>query len=145
MAQHVAVDTDVAALAIARLAENPLLRQRMGEAGLQTVKQRFDWPVIARLHKELYAELAERRGYGQGSFSAEVQHPLRADPFRDFAPFATSCLGPETQLSLASHLLEVQELLNNLTTLDRYYEHLHAGPLDVQRLLLQLHNEGPAL
>ena len=45
VAQHVAVDTDAAALAIARLAQDPELRQRMGDAGRQTVRQRFDWPV----------------------------------------------------------------------------------------------------
>ena len=49
VAQHVAVDTEAAAAAIARLAEDPALRQRMGEAGRQTVQQRFDWPVVARL------------------------------------------------------------------------------------------------
>ena len=48
VAQHVAVDTEAAAAAIARLAEDPALRQRMGEAGRQTVQQRFDWPVVAR-------------------------------------------------------------------------------------------------
>ena len=61
VAQHVAVDTEAAAAAIARLAEDPELRQRMGEAGRQTVQQRFDWSVVARLHHQLYAELAERR------------------------------------------------------------------------------------
>ena len=75
------------ALAIARLAEDPLLRQRMGSAGRQTVQQRFDWPVVARLHHQLYAELADRRRYGQGSSDGELQHPLRSDPFRDFGPF----------------------------------------------------------
>ena len=65
VAQHVAVDTEAAAAAIARLAEDPALRQRMGEAGRQTVQQRFDWPVVARLHHQLYAELAERRRAGQ--------------------------------------------------------------------------------
>ena len=65
VAQHVAVDTEAAAAAIARLAEDPDLRQRMGEAGRQTVQQRFDWPVVARLHRQLYAELAERRLAGQ--------------------------------------------------------------------------------
>ena len=93
-AQHVAVDTDAAARAIARLAEDPILRRRMGDAGLQTVRHRFDWSVVARQHHQLYSELAERGvALGSGSSSMEVQHPLRSDPFRDFAPFATACLG----------------------------------------------------
>ena len=61
VAQHVAVDTEAAAVAIARLVEDPALRQRMGDAGSYTVQQRFNWPVVARLHHQLYADLAERR------------------------------------------------------------------------------------
>ena len=138
VAQHVAVDTEAAAAAIVRLAEDPALRQRMGEAGCQTVRQRFDWPVVARLHRQLYAELAERRRAGQGSSDVEDQHPLRGDPFRDFAPFATACLGSETELRLAMSMPELQHRLNNLTSLDRCYWELRAGPGDVQRLIEQL-------
>ena len=85
VAQHVAVDTEAAASAIAAIAENLDLRQRMAEAGRNTVQQRFDWPVVARLHHQLYAELAERRRAGQQCSGLEGQHPLRGDPFRDFA------------------------------------------------------------
>ena len=137
-----AVDTEAAAAAIACLAEDPALRQRMGEAGRQTVQQRFDWPVVARLHHQLYLELAERRRAGQESSGLEAQHPLRGDPFRDFAPFATACLGPETELRLAMPLPELQHRLSNLTSLDRCYGQLHASPADVQRLLVQLQGEG---
>ena len=143
VAQHVAVDTEAAAVAIARLADNPALRHRMGDAGRQTVHHRFDWPVVARLHHQLYAELAERRSAWQGSSVAQVQHPLRADPFRDFASFATSCLGPDTELRLALPLPELQHRLNNLTSLDLIYKQLHASPSDLQRLLVQLQSPGP--
>ena len=80
VAQHVAVDTEAAAVAIARLVEDPFLRQRMGEAGRNTVRQRFDWPVVARLHYQLYSELAELVKPVRKAL-AEGQHPLR-DPFR---------------------------------------------------------------
>ena len=143
VAQHVAVDTEAAALAIARLAEDPALRKRMGNAGRHTVQQRFDWSVVARLHRELYIELAERRLAAQESSDVQGQHPLRADPFNDFAPFATACLVPETQLRLTLPLPELQHRLNNLTSLDRTYEQLHSSPSTLQRLLVQLHNEGP--
>ena len=141
VSQHVAVDTEAAAAAIARLAEDPALRQRMGEAGRLTVQKRFDWPVVARLHHQLYAELAERRRAAQESFDLQAQHPLRGDPFRDFAPFATACLGPETQLRLAMSLPELHHRLSNLTSLDRCYGQLHANPEDLQRLLVQLQGE----
>ena len=142
LAQHVAVNTDFAAMAIARLADDPSLRQRMGDSGRQTVQQRFDWPVIARLHHQLYAELAERRAAGQDCLDLKGQHPLRGDPFRDFAPFATECLKPETEFRLVLPLPELQHRLASFTGLDRCYESLHASPADVQRLLEQLQSEG---
>ena len=77
-----AVDTEAAAAAIARLAEDLELRQRMGSAGRQTVQQRFDWPVVARLHHQLYRELADRRCSEEGSSDRELQHPLRSDPLK---------------------------------------------------------------
>ena len=144
VAQHVAVDTEAAAAAIALLAEDPGLRQRMADAGRQTVRQRFDWPVVARMHHQLYAELAERRLVGQRNSAELIQHPLRADPFCDFALFSSTCLGPDTVLSLALSLRELEHRLNNLTSLDRRYEQLHAGRMDLKRLLVQLHSEGPS-
>ena len=107
VAQHVAVDTEAAAVAIARLADDRELRQRMGTAGRNTVKNRFDWPVVAGLYHQLFADLAEQRTAALATTSISVQHPLRADPFRDFAPFATECLGPDTELSLALSLPEL--------------------------------------
>ena len=86
VAQHVAVDTDAASMAIALLVDDTALRHRMGDAGRKNVQLRFDWPVVARLHHQLYAELAEIRRSGQGASGLLAQHPLRADPFRDFAP-----------------------------------------------------------
>ena len=143
MAQHVAVDTEAAARAVALLAEDPALRKRMGDAGRQTVRHRFDWSVVARLHHQLYAELAERRLEGNGSPGIETQHPMRSDPFRDFAVFSTAHLGPDTELRLALPLLELQHRLKSLTSLDRTYEQLHASPQDLLRLLVKLQNEGP--
>ena len=39
-------------------------------------------------------------------------------------------------------LPELQQRLNNFTSLDLCYGELHASPKDVQRLLVQLHDEG---
>ena len=141
MAQHVAVDTEAAAAAIACLAEDPALRQRMGEAGRQTVQQRFDWPVVARLHHQLYLELAERRRAGQESSGVEAQHPLRGDPFRDLHRLLRPAPAPKPSC-LAMPLPEIEHRLSNLTSLDRFYEQLHASTADVQRLLVQLQGEG---
>ena len=143
VASHIAVDTDAAAEALLLLADDPKIRQRMGASGSQSVSTRFDWPVIARLHHDLYLELTELRRLGQGIFVSEDQHPLCSDPFRDFAPFATSSLRPETVLQLALPLPEVLHRLNNQTSLDRTYQHLRVGVLDFETLLEQLQCEGP--
>ena len=74
-------------------------------------------------------------------FWFEGLHPLQGDPFRDFAPFATACLRPETELRLVMPLPELKHRLDNLTSLDRSYRELHASPEDVQRLLEQLQIE----
>ena len=143
VAQHVAVDIEAAAFAIARLADNPSLRLSMGDAGRKTVKQRFDWPLVAQQHHQLYSELSELRCSGSGSSGLEVQHPLRADPFYDFASFATKCLQPDTKLQLSLPLHQLELRLENLTSLDCCYQELHAAPVDIRRLLLLLHNENP--
>ena len=142
VSQHVAVNTDAAASAISRLAADPILRRRMGEAGRQTVAHRFDWPVIARLHKQLYGELSELRTTSQKLSGIEVQHPLRSDPFQDFSSFATESLKPHTSLCLNLSLKESQYRLSNLCTLDQMYGHLHASTDDLLKLLSQLENEG---
>ena len=100
--------------------------------------------MVARLHHQLYAELSDRRSNGQGIAGMGDLHPLRGDPFRDFAPFATTSLGPETVLRLALPLSELQNRLNNLTNLDCFYKQLHFGSASLQRLLLQLESEGPS-
>ena len=41
----------------------------------------------------------------------ENQHPLRSDPFHDFACFATSSLHPDTVLRLALPLPELEQRL----------------------------------
>ena len=86
--------------------------------------------------------MAERRRDGLGGSGLEIQHPLRADPFRDFAPFATTCLGPDTVLRLALPLPELQYQADNLTN-GSLYEELHASASDLQHLLVQLQCEGP--
>ena len=137
---HVAVDTDAAQRLLLAL-----LKTRFDRAWCTGTNHSTAIQLACRgsLHHQLYAELAERRGAGHESFGVQGLHPLRSDPFRDFAPFATGCLRPDTELRLAMPFPELHHRLNNLTSLDRCYEQLHAGPLDLQRLLALLHSDGP--
>ena len=92
VAQHVAVDTEAAAMAIAQFAEDPALRQRMGEAGRQTVRKHFDWPVVARLHHQLYGELAERASCRQEVPARRLSTLCEQIRFVISLHFATTCL-----------------------------------------------------
>ncbi|HKR88933.1 MAG TPA: glycosyltransferase family 4 protein [Phenylobacterium sp.] len=99
LAQHTAVNIGRAANAIARLIASPDLRRRMGEAGRERVRQTFDWKVVARQMNALVDDLARRRAAANNPATRHRGHPVKGDPFRDFAGFATSVLSPETPLS----------------------------------------------
>jgi glycosyltransferase involved in cell wall biosynthesis len=100
VAQHTAVHVGRAAEALARLIADPELRRRMGEAGRQRVRESFDWKVVAPQMNALVDELARRRAAGQEPPTRHKAHPVKGDPFRDFAGFASAVLTPQTRLAL---------------------------------------------
>lgn len=100
VAQHTAVHVDKAAEAIAELTRNPDLRRRMGAAGRARAKETFDWPVVVRQLTGLFEELAALRAATPGTPASHRLHPLRGDPFADFAGFASHDLGLERRLRL---------------------------------------------
>jgi len=141
VAQHTAVDVHVAAAALVRLAQNPELRRRMGEAGRQNVRERFDWPVVIRQYLQLFDDLQQRRQAAQADQLGQL-HPLRGNPFADFAGFATAQLQPHTRLALAVPQLEALAALERLTTLDRVYGGCHATLAELQQLLAEIGQQG---
>lgn len=101
IAQHTAVDIGRAATAIASLAASPDLRRRMGQAGQRRVRDMFDWAVVAPQYRALATELAEvRKSYPVAEMRPVPRRPVKGDPFRDFAGFATSSLDKNTRLWL---------------------------------------------
>lgn len=98
VAQHTAVNVGRAADALARLIADPELRRRMGAAGRERVRETFDWKVVARQLNALVDDLARLRTKAPEPSTRHTLHPVKGDPFRDFAGFATSALGPETPL-----------------------------------------------
>jgi len=141
VAQHTAVDVHAAAAALVGLAQNPELRRRMGEAGRQNVRERFDWPVVIRQYLELFDDLQQRRQAAQVDQPRQL-HPLRGNPFDDFAGFATAQLQHHTRLALAVPQHEAQAALERLTTLDRVYEGCHATLAELQQLLALIGQTG---
>jgi glycosyltransferase involved in cell wall biosynthesis len=55
-------DPDALAAALDRLLADPELRRRLGAAGLERARERFDLNALRSAHLELYARALERRG-----------------------------------------------------------------------------------
>jgi len=98
IAQHTAVHVGRAAEALARLMADRDLRRRMGEAGRARIREAFDWQVVARQINALVDDLAHRRAAAADPGTRHVEDPVKGDPFRDFAGFATHRLALETAL-----------------------------------------------
>jgi D-inositol-3-phosphate glycosyltransferase len=142
VAQHTAVHVGKAAEAIAELARNPDLRRRMGAAGRARARETFDWPVVVRQITGLFDELATLRAATPGGAASHRLHPLRGDPFADFAGFATHDLGLERRLRLrpgagAADLARAAEV-----DLDGAFRIWRAPPEDAARIVELLSEAG---
>ncbi|MGQ9368772.1 glycosyltransferase family 4 protein [Azospirillum sp. ST 5-10] len=95
-----AVDVDACAGVLARLAGDPALRRRMGEAGRRRARDVFDWKHVITAYRALWGELAQRRSTAATVAprpQGEPGNPLRADPFSMFRHHPTRRLtGTET-------------------------------------------------
>lgn len=100
IAQHTAVDVAAAAAALGRLIREPELRRRMGRAGRERIRTMFDWLVVAPQYRALVDDLAVLRAEAPGPAPAPRRRPVKGDPMRDFAGFATQVLDLDTTLSL---------------------------------------------
>ena len=100
VAQHTAVDVAAAANALTRLIQDPALRRRMGRAGRERIRATFDWSVVAPQYRALADALAAIRVDEAGAASGPRRRPVKGDPMRDFAGFATDVLGLDMTLSL---------------------------------------------
>ena len=99
VAQYTAVHVGRAADAIAALVRSPDLRRRMGAAGRDRVRTMLDWRVVAPHYAALAAELGAIRAKAP-PIAAVASRPVKGDPFRDFAGFATQVLTLDTRLAL---------------------------------------------
>ena len=146
VAQHTAAHIEQAAAALARLAEDPALRQAMGAAAQQRAQSTFSWPVVVGQYVDLFAELAERRGSagaGESTAGAKLQ-PLRGEPFADFRGFATQVLAPELVLRLAPGV-SAADLESRLgVKLNRLYAGLRGSNAEALELMQALEGAGAA-
>ena len=128
VAQHTAVHIGRAADALAELIASPDLRRRMGEAGRRRVAEAFDWPVVARQIRDLTDALAEVRAQAADPPPRPPSDPVKGDPFRDFAHFATSALTLDTPLSAAPGVSRDDVAMAGTVALDAAFPFFRATP-----------------
>ncbi len=101
VAQHTAVHIGRCAEALAELIRSPDLRRRMGEAARERVRTTFDWPVVVGAYQALLDELAQTRAAAADTTFRHRGNPVKRDPFRAFAGFATRTMGLDMTLMAA--------------------------------------------
>ncbi|MEO0393245.1 MAG: glycosyltransferase family 4 protein [Pseudomonadota bacterium] len=88
------------------LAENPGLRQKMGDAGRARARALYDWRQVVPQYQELWGELTARREAAATAAGANqntqkttlISNPFRQNPFDLFAEYPTSQLTMESRL-----------------------------------------------
>lgn len=143
VAAHTAVHVGRAAQAIAALASDPALRQRMGAAGRERIRTMFDWPVVAGDLQALFTELEAVRSASPDPERRFLFNPVKGDPFRDFAGFATHTMAPDLQVSLRAGTGVADLARAETLMLDRFAEGWRANPEETARIVDILASQGP--
>jgi starch synthase len=103
-AQSTAIDIQQTTNAIVTLANDSVLRQRMGQSGRQRVAETYDWQHIIAAYTALWTELGQRRRRAPppSPFPERwpAAHPAYPNPYAMFASFPSTMLTPESRLAL---------------------------------------------
>ncbi|RYD87863.1 MAG: glycosyltransferase, partial [Sphingomonadales bacterium] len=106
----VSVDMVSLVARLADLAGDPALRRRMGEAGRARALADYDWAVVYRAYRALWAELAAIRQHAQSDpntsawlTDAPRTHAVHQDPFGRFASYPTEAIDADTLVRAAPH------------------------------------------
>ncbi len=110
-ATGICVDPDELLTKTRALVADPALRKRMGEAGRQRALSEFDWAVVYRRYRALWAEQAMRRRAALADdvtrewlARAPKRQAAQLGPFTTFADFPTRRVGMETRVTLNTDL-----------------------------------------
>ncbi|MFN3514293.1 MAG: glycosyltransferase family 4 protein [Phenylobacterium sp.] len=143
VAQHTAVHVGRAAQALGALAADPDLRRRMGAAGRERIRTTFDWPVVARQVRELVDELAAIRKAAAEPSRRHMFNPVKGDPFRDFAGFASQVLRAETVVSVrdGAGVADLERAAG--LALDRFGDGWRLADAETRTMVDRLAAEGP--
>jgi hypothetical protein len=105
----IGLDIAQAAKAYAQLASDPILRQRMGQAGQQRARNEYDWKRLIPQYMALFKELARVRQQAHQVSNWHtndqpsgphwgLRHPRRSDPFHSFSHYPTHTLAATVTL-----------------------------------------------
>ncbi len=97
LAQRTVVHTPELAQALGALLADAALRERMGRAGRERVRQHFLWSSVIARHLELWEELRALPAPDIASLR-HLPHPLELPYSRVFAPYPTRTLDPDAVL-----------------------------------------------
>ena len=114
----------------------------MGAAGRVRAREAFDWPVVVRQLTGLFEELAALRAATPGGAASHRLHPLKGDPFADFAGFATHDLGLERRLRLRPGAGEADLARSGGVELDGAFRMWRAAPEEASRVVELLAGAG---
>lgn len=107
--QMISVDLQRCVEALAALAQDSALRQRMGDAGRKRARELFDWRRVIEQYQELCNGLAQIRARAESCALRRPGQPafaLRGDPFDVFASYPTQTLESSLRLAVADGMLE---------------------------------------
>jgi len=116
-AQSTAIDIDQTAKAIQELADDPALRQQMGNHGRTRVAEHYDWSHIIKSYAALWTELGQRRRRNPPTEAFPPRWPAASpaypNPYAMFAPFPSASLTPETRLILLGDPAQLEKVLRH--------------------------------
>jgi len=104
-------DLEAAVDALVRLAEDPGLRARMGEAGRARARSHYEWSVIIRAYEELWMELRDIREHAEEAAprqEGETASPFHPDPFDVFAAYPSFVIGSDSIVTVDSSKIETE-------------------------------------
>lgn len=134
VAQHTAVHIGRAAEALATLIRSPNLRRGMGAAGRRRIRDTFDWHVVAPQYVRLAEELTSIRLAGADA-TRGLAHPLKGDPYRDFAGFPTRVLDLDDLLWRRTGVDETHLRIAETVQLEQFAALRRASPAEARRVL----------
>ncbi len=138
VAQHTAVHVGRAAQALAALIASPDLRRRMGSAGRARVRAMLDWPVVVGQVVALTEELAQVRAAAAEPALTHRMHPVRGDPFAEFANFPTQVLTLDTVLRIRDGASAADLVRAGVVPLDGAFAGWRGSPEEAEAVLARL-------